>query len=84
VRLLLTSDTHLPKRAKRLPGELLDELAAADVVFHAGDWVDVATLDLLLGRSRRLVAVYGNNEAPNCARGFRRSPAPNSTGCASG
>src|SRR5690606_8970286 len=64
VRLLLTSDTHLPKRAKRLPGELLDELAAADVVFHAGDWVDVATLDLLLGRSRRLVAVYGNNDGP--------------------
>lgn len=64
MRLLLTSDTHLPKRAKRLPGELLDELAAADVVFHAGDWVDVATLDLLLGRSRRLVAVYGNNDGP--------------------
>ncbi|GAA1416557.1 metallophosphoesterase [Streptomyces thermospinosisporus] len=64
MRLLLTSDTHLPKRAKRLPEALLGELAAADVVFHAGDWVDTATLDLLLSRSRRLVAVYGNNDGP--------------------
>ncbi|GAA0660084.1 metallophosphoesterase [Streptomyces thermocarboxydovorans] len=64
MRLLLTSDTHLPRRAKRLPEELLGELAAADVVFHAGDWVDTATLDLLLSHSRRLVAVHGNNDGP--------------------
>ncbi|OEU91625.1 phosphodiesterase [Streptomyces abyssalis] len=64
MRLLLTSDTHLPKRAKRLPDELLSELAAADVVFHAGDWVDTATLDLFETRARRLVGVYGNNDGP--------------------
>ncbi|KOT40863.1 phosphodiesterase [Streptomyces caelestis] len=64
VRLLLTSDTHLPKRAKRLPAPLLDELPRVDVVFHAGDWVDTATLDLLESRSRRLVGVYGNNDGP--------------------
>ncbi|MGW3354595.1 metallophosphoesterase family protein [Streptomyces bungoensis] len=65
MRLLLMSDTHLPKRAKRLPEELLDELPRADVVFHAGDWVDTATLDLLEDRSRRLVGVYGNNDGPD-------------------
>ncbi|MGW2635884.1 metallophosphoesterase family protein [Streptomyces sp. NPDC001348] len=64
MRLLLMSDTHLPKRAKRLPDELLAELPRADVVIHAGDWVDTATLDLLEVRSRRLVAVYGNNDGP--------------------
>lgn len=58
------SDTHLPKRAKQLPGRLLDELPRADVVFHAGDWVDAATLDLLESRSARLVGVYGNNDGP--------------------
>ncbi|QTE02689.1 hypothetical protein S1361_35485 [Streptomyces cyanogenus] len=58
------SDTHLPKRAKRLPEQLLAELPRADVVFHAGDWVDTATLDLLESRSRRLVGVYGNNDGP--------------------
>lgn len=58
------SDTHLPKRAKELPAPLLAELPRADVVFHAGDWVDTATLDLLERLSRRLVAVYGNNDGP--------------------
>lgn len=64
MRLLLMSDTHLPKRAKELPAPLLAELAHADVVFHAGDWVDTGTLDLLESRSARLVAVYGNNDGP--------------------
>lgn len=58
------SDTHLPKRAKALPDPLLAELPRADVVFHAGDWVDTGTLDLLESRSARLVAVYGNNDGP--------------------
>lgn len=64
VRLLLVSDTHLPKRARQLPAELLAEVPRADVVVHAGDWVDEATLDLLQGRARRLIAVYGNNDGP--------------------
>ncbi|MDQ0905652.1 putative phosphoesterase [Streptomyces canus] len=64
MRLLLMSDTHLPKRAKQLPAPLLAELPHADVVFHAGDWVDTATLDLLENRSARLVGVHGNNDGP--------------------
>ncbi|MFJ3791224.1 metallophosphoesterase family protein [Kitasatospora sp. NPDC090091] len=62
MRLLLTSDTHVPTRARSLPALLLDAVDDADVVFHAGDWVDTATLDLLQARSRRLVAVHGNND----------------------
>jgi putative phosphoesterase len=58
------SDTHLPKRAKALPERLLAEITEADVVVHAGDWVDEDTLDLLETRSRRLIAVYGNNDGP--------------------
>ncbi|MEW2182720.1 metallophosphoesterase [Streptomyces cellulosae] len=64
MRLLLMSDTHLPKRAKKLPEQLLEEIPRADVVVHAGDWVDTDTLDLLESRSRRLLAVYGNNDGP--------------------
>ncbi|MFD7443870.1 metallophosphoesterase family protein [Streptomyces sp. NPDC059909] len=64
MRLLLTSDTHVPRRARALPGLLLEEIDRADVVIHAGDWVDVATLDQLTARARRLVAVYGNNDGP--------------------
>ncbi|MFD4610528.1 metallophosphoesterase family protein [Streptomyces sp. NPDC058451] len=64
MRLLLMSDTHLPKRAKELPPRLLAELPNADIVVHAGDWVDAATLDLLGSRSRRLIGVFGNNDGP--------------------
>ncbi|MEU1200930.1 metallophosphoesterase [Streptomyces sp. NPDC005813] len=64
MRLLLMSDTHLPKRARQLPAALLAELPRADVVVHAGDWVDTATLDLLEDRSRTLIGVYGNNDGP--------------------
>ncbi|MFI9024748.1 metallophosphoesterase family protein [Streptomyces sp. NPDC053560] len=64
MRLLLTADTHLPKRAKVLPDPLLAEIARADAVLHAGDWVDTATLDLLEARARRVIGVYGNNDGP--------------------
>ena len=64
MRLLLISDTHLPARARVLPPQVWDEVAAADVVVHAGDWVDVALLDELAERSKRLIGVYGNNDGP--------------------
>jgi uncharacterized protein len=62
VSLVFTSDTHVPKRARDLPHSLWTAIDAADVVVHAGDWVDVALLDQFERRSRRLVAVHGNND----------------------
>ena len=61
-RLLLISDTHVPVRARRLPDQVWREVDDADLVVHAGDWVDVATLDALSARARRLVGVFGNND----------------------
>ncbi|GLK16238.1 metallophosphoesterase family protein [Herbiconiux flava] len=61
-RLLLLADTHLPKRAKVLPERVWRAVDEADLVFHAGDWVDEATLDLLSGRAARLIGVWGNND----------------------
>lgn len=61
-RLLLLADTHLPKRAKVLPDEVWRAVDSADVVFHAGDWVDEATLNALSMRAARLVGVWGNND----------------------
>jgi putative phosphoesterase len=60
--LLLLADTHLPKRAKVLPSAVLAAVDAVDIVVHAGDWVDTATLDLLESRANRLIGVYGNND----------------------
>jgi putative phosphoesterase len=62
--LLILADTHVPKRARDLPADVWAAVAAADVVLHAGDWVDVALLDELERRSRRLVGVHGNNDGP--------------------
>lgn len=63
-RMLLLADTHVPKRARRLPDAVLQAVDEAEVVVHAGDWVDEATLDLLASRSRVLHGVYGNNDGP--------------------
>ena len=62
--LLLISDTHVPHRARELPAQVWEAVEAVDVVVHAGDWVEVALLDELEARSRRLVACYGNNDGP--------------------
>ncbi|WP_460966248.1 metallophosphoesterase family protein [Pedococcus soli] len=61
-RLLLLADTHLPKRAKDLPAVVWAAVDEADLVVHAGDWVDVASLDALEARAARLVGVAGNND----------------------
>jgi putative phosphoesterase len=61
-RLLLLADTHLPRRARDLPDEVWRAVDDADVVVHAGDWVDVETLDRLEARAARLVACWGNND----------------------
>ena len=62
VDLVIMADTHLPKRAKDLPPQVWQAVDEADVVVHAGDWVDLATLDRLEARARHLVAVVGNND----------------------
>ena len=64
-RLLLLSDTHVPARARRLPDDVWRAVDAADLVVHAGDWADLATLDALEARSARLVGVHGNNDGPD-------------------
>jgi putative phosphoesterase len=61
-RMVLMADTHVPKRARDLPGQLWSAVEEADLVVHAGDWVDVRLLDELEARARGLVAVWGNND----------------------
>lgn len=63
-RLLLIADTHLPKRARRLPEQVWQAVDDADVVIHAGDWVDLSLLDDLWQRASLLVGVWGNNDGP--------------------
>ncbi|WP_448070467.1 metallophosphoesterase family protein [Georgenia yuyongxinii] len=67
-RLLLLADTHWPKRARELPAEVWAAVAEADVVVHAGDWVDARLVDELADRAARLVGCWGNNDGPQVRR----------------
>lgn len=60
----MISDTHVPKRARDLPRQVWDEIAVADVVVHAGDWVSDALLQAVEQQARRLIGVVGNNDGP--------------------
>ena len=68
MRLLLIADTHIPKRARDLPRPVWDEVGKADVVIHAGDWVEPQLLDALDARATRLVACWGNNDGAELRR----------------
>ena len=61
-RIVLVSDTHVPKRARDLPDLLWSAIESADLLVHAGDWVDVRLLDECQRRARCLVGVHGNND----------------------
>ncbi|WP_026256633.1 metallophosphoesterase [Mycobacterium sp. 155] len=68
MRLLLIADTHVPTRARDLPAPVWEAVGAADVVIHAGDWVEPALLDALSGRARQLVGCWGNNDGAELRR----------------
>ena len=62
---LVIADTHLgPGQAGRLLERIAPELAAADVVLHAGDITDITVLDALATHvpAGALHAVLGNND----------------------
>jgi len=62
LRALVIADTHLgPGQAGRLTDVIAGELAAADVIVHAGDVTDPSVLDAL-GSYAPVVAVLGNND----------------------
>ena len=64
MRLLLIADTHLPRRARDLPPDVWREVDRADVVVHAGDWVEIDLLDALEARAARVLGCWGNNDGP--------------------
>jgi len=65
LNLVMIADTHVPKRAKDLPAQVWAAVESADLVFHAGDWVEAPLLDEFEQRTRSLVGVYGNNDGPD-------------------
>jgi putative phosphoesterase len=57
------ADTHMPRRARALPEGLIPHLGRADLVLHAGDFMDPALLDELAVYAP-VKAVRGNLDPP--------------------
>jgi uncharacterized protein len=63
MKILVLSDTHIPKRSKQLPEELLQEARTADLIIHAGDWQTIEVFEEL-SRYAKVEGVYGNVDGP--------------------
>lgn len=46
-RIGVLSDTHIPKAAQDLPEKVYKELRSVDMIFHAGDLVEISVLEKL-------------------------------------
>jgi len=64
MRILVLSDTHIPRVAHDLPQAIYDEIGDVDLILHAGDLVEKDLLDKLI-TLKETRAVYGNMDAPN-------------------
>jgi putative phosphoesterase len=54
------ADTHLPRGTRRLPEACVEQLRAADLAIHAGDFSTAAAYDEIAALTPRLAAVHGN------------------------
>lgn len=64
MKIIVVSDTHMPKIRRGLPGILKEDLKKSDLIIHAGDFqtLDVYNEFMEYGE---LVAVVGNVDDPN-------------------
>ena len=65
MHLAVIADTHLPRRARRLPDECLRRLREADAILHAGDFVEASVLERLQALGPPVHAVHGNVDGPD-------------------
>lgn len=59
MKITVISDTHIPKRAKKLPDRILYDLQTADLIIHAGDWQTIEVYHEL-SQYGKVKGVYGN------------------------
>lgn len=63
MRILVLSDTHIPRVAQDLPAKIYEEIKKADMVMHAGDFIDEEVLDNIKRVKKEVYAVYGNMDS---------------------
>jgi putative phosphoesterase len=62
MKILVLSDTHIPKAAQDLPPEIYDAIKGVDMILHAGDFADRDTYDRLASL-KEMKAVAGNMDS---------------------
>jgi putative phosphoesterase len=62
-RIILLSDTHIPKVGPFLPEGLMEGFKGADLILHAGDLIEISVLDELRSLAPTK-AVIGNMDLP--------------------
>ncbi len=60
MKIVVISDTHLHEQKGFLPPELLKEIKGADMLIHAGDFIDIELLQQLRSLCKDVRAVRGN------------------------
>lgn len=70
MKILVLSDTHIPRVAQDLPGIVYDEARKADMILHAGDFVDAEVLEKLK-KLKPVTAVYGNMDSVELRRALK-------------
>lgn len=63
MKICVISDTHIPERAKELPKALLEVFKDADMIIHAGDFVELSVLAELKSACSNVRAVHGNMDS---------------------
>jgi uncharacterized protein len=63
MKIVVISDTHLPRKGRKLPRELLMDLENCDYIIHSGDW---QTIELFneLRKYAEVIGVTGNVDSP--------------------
>ncbi len=60
MRLAIISDTHMPRGGRALPPACVEQLRAADLILHAGDFMELSVLEDLQELGPPVYAVRGN------------------------
>lgn len=67
MKIVVLSDTHIPRVAADLPAMVYDDIKSADMIIHAGDFVE-AELYQRLKKTKKITAVYGNMDGAELRR----------------
>jgi uncharacterized protein len=69
MKIVVVSDTHMPRMNKKLPDRLIHELHSADAIIHAGDWTSLSVYEVLAAYAPTY-GVAGNNDGTEIIKRF--------------